>query len=98
MPACSLRLFLAALPGPLLYAYVFWRLLPQGQSPADILWGTILGGSFVGSLGQAPDWAGIFWTLPSAQVGLAGLAAAALGLAILLGRPRHPPRGGAAVL
>ena len=81
------RLVGVALLGPALYAFTFLRLLPQGYSVADVLWGTILGGSFIGSLGQAPDWGGIFWWLPVAQFGAAGLAAAALGWLGFLLRP-----------
>ncbi len=82
------RLFALALVGPALYLYVFWRLLPQGYSAYDILWGTILGGSFIGSLGQSPDWQNILWNLPLQQFGLGGLTLAALGFVFFLaGRP-----------
>jgi hypothetical protein len=81
------RLLAVALPGPALYVFTFVRLMPQGYPAAEVLWGTVLGGSFIGSLGQSPDWANIFWLLPVAQVGVAGLAAAALGWVGLLIRP-----------
>jgi hypothetical protein len=73
------RLFAVALLGPALYVFTFVRLMTQGYSAAEILWGTVLGGSFIGSLGQAPEWANIFWRLPLAQFGVVGMAATALG-------------------
>lgn len=87
-----LRLVAATMPGALLYLFVFWRLLPQGYSPTEVLWGTILGGSFAGSLGQAPDWQRIFWELPAAQVGALGFVVAVAGIAVLVARRASRPQ------
>jgi hypothetical protein len=73
------RLVALALLGPALYVFTFLRLMSQGNSAADVLWGTVLGASFIGSLGQAPDWGNIFWWLPLAQFGAVGMVAVALG-------------------
>jgi hypothetical protein len=73
------RLLAVALLGPSLYLFTFLRLMPQGYTATEVLWGTVLGGSFIGSLGQAPGWENVFWRLPLAQIGELGLAAAALG-------------------
>ncbi len=81
------RLVAVALAGPALYTFTFLRLMPQGYSAAEVLWGTVLGGSFIGSLGQAPDWSNIFWELPLAQFGVAGLVAVALGWLSFAVRP-----------
>jgi hypothetical protein len=73
------RLVTVALVGPALYSFTFVRLMSQGYSAADVLWGTVLGAGFIGSLGQAPEWGNIFYWLPLAQFGVVGLVAAALG-------------------
>jgi hypothetical protein len=87
------RLLVVALIGPALYAFTFWRLLAQGVPASEVVWGTILGGSFVGSLGQTPDWQHILWTLPQTQFGALGVVVAVLGLLTLLARPATRAQG-----
>jgi hypothetical protein len=90
--ACTVRrgLVLAAvfLVGLLPYMHIFVYQLRRGRTVQQIIWNTILGGDFMGFLGLRSNQLYVLWDLPRQQVGLVGLAAAAVGLAWLAWKQR----------
>jgi hypothetical protein len=78
----------AFLAGLLPYLHIFVHQLSRGRTVQHIVWNVILGGDFVGFLGLRSNQLYVLWDLPRQQVGLFGLAVAAIGLVWLAWKQR----------